>query len=304
MSFAIHESQINTWWYGAVYAENPESTLRDMYSDDWSGVRDAAMSPMYSFTIDGVTGERLDIHFMCTPRTVSAEEGLSRIDIRTPLSESGWFDMDINEQLAFAGISDEALEAYMQTATRFAEAQFNTSAVQDVRLDRLVANGMVNNAVELAALTFTAANHTGREAFIFIPSTNAALGMAFITTTHNDFIPGFTTDDDIAAVLEINRQNAATVGIFTAEGDSAATLTLRDNNEFTLRGPDYVSFIMSGSYRTENGRIILSAEGDETIFLMNAGSLIFESGAWLENFAESGTVFYPANDAPTQHRNP
>ena len=177
-----------------------------------------------------------------------------------------------------------------------AVAQFNTSTVSDVQLTILVANGMVNNAIELAALSFTAVDHTGREASILIPGANAEYRAVYITTTHNDFIPGFVAPDDIGEVVNHNREASVITASYTAVGDSSAMLILRDNNDFALRGSDYISVSPTGKYRTENGKLFLSMGDYDIIFLMDGNRLMFESGAWLENWVEKGTVFNLTND--------
>ncbi|MCL2564636.1 MAG: hypothetical protein FWE24_02345 [Defluviitaleaceae bacterium] len=207
MMFAAHASQTNTWWTGTVYVEDPDNPTQYYIVDSYGDEKFAL--PIYMFVINAITGGRIDISFMC-PRVMPNSEGSNnhydtgtstllpidvnnRLSARMALLETGWFDMDINEQLAFAGLSEEAVKIYTQTAARLAKAQFNISGVSDVQLAGLSANGMTGNIVELAALNFTAIDNTGREAFISIPPTDVR-GMIDISTQHNDFIPGFFYD--------------------------------------------------------------------------------------------------------------
>jgi len=206
--FSAHASQGNTTWTGMVYMENPlDGTPNEI---DGYIVYESSAFPTYIFSIDSITGKRIDISYMCQPdmdernsesrnqsgRTIS---GFDRdvddvMASRTALLNAGWFDMSISEQIAFAGISDETLEAYLQTAMTLAQAQFNTSSVSDVQLTDLATNGLLDGVVDLAAFIFTAVDNTGREARIFIPVTDTGIGMVNIITSHNDFIPGFNYD--------------------------------------------------------------------------------------------------------------
>ena len=204
--FSAHASQINTTWTGLVYMENPlDGTLNEVYE---YLILENSASPVYMFSIDSITGERINISYMCQPDMnarradgYSSQSGHTISGIgrdvddvmasRTALLNTGWFDMSIDEQVVFAGISVDALESYLQIATRFAESHFNTSDVSDVQLHNIATNGMIDDVVEVAALNFTAVNNTGREALIFIPATGADFGMTSIDTSHNDFVPGF-----------------------------------------------------------------------------------------------------------------
>jgi len=193
MLFAAHSSQINTWWVGNVFAENPSNPTQNYFIHPTTDEKIAL--PVYHFVINGITGERIDVRYMGQQGRVtsmlhgSGNAGNARMAMA--LVEAGWFDMDIYEQLVLAGISDNMLESYMQTATRLAQAQFNTSGVSNVQLVGLVANGMADGVVDIGALNFIASDNAGREASISIPTTDADSRSVSIATQHNDFIPGF-----------------------------------------------------------------------------------------------------------------
>lgn len=200
MAFAAHASQTNTWWTGVVFLEDPKNPTQNYIISEG----EAFALPVYMFTVNGITGERINISFMAPQgRIVSGaaenETGTSTLSpmngrsSRMSLLEGGWFDMNIDEQIAFANISDEAIAAYTQIAARLAQAQFNNSNVVDLRLMNLGANGMIGNTVDIASLAFMAIDNTGREALISIPATDAdaAFRSIFIHTEHNDFVPGF-----------------------------------------------------------------------------------------------------------------
>jgi hypothetical protein len=284
MMFRALASQTNTTWTGVVYAEDPVNHAQTYDAITYAG--DRIGFPLYTFTINGITGERIDIN--CLPRR-SSTPVYADVDIRTPLLDSGWFDMNINEQVALTKISDEALEAYTQTATRLAGAQFNNSVVSNIQLVRLVVSGMTGNVVNIATLNFTAVDNIGREVFITIPSTDSVWEIVSISTSHNDFIPGFMHGPE--AVI-VDRDTPETINSYAAAGNSSAMVHLQENNGFVLQGSAFISHMPTGKYRIENGKLFLAMDGDDIIFSMEKDRLIFESGEWLENWVEKGTVFH------------
>jgi hypothetical protein len=90
----------------------------------------------------------------------------------------------------------------------------------------------------------------------------------------------------------ISREPPKTIGTYVADGKSSAMLILQENYDFALRGSDYISYMPTGKYRIENGKLFLTIDGDDIIFLMEKDRLIFESGTWLEYWVEKGTVFH------------
>jgi hypothetical protein len=199
MFFSAHPSRINTWWVGNVYIENPDNPTQSFFVHPFTNEKIA--QPVFMFVINGITGERIDITYMGIRESATSvvdsdidARRVAREATRWAFVETGWFDMDIYEQVAFAGISDDVLETSMQAAIRVAKAQFNTSDVSDVRLASLGATGMTDGVVGISTLGFIALDNTGREAIIDIIF---ASGLAFrISTQHNDFMPGFVFHDD------------------------------------------------------------------------------------------------------------
>jgi hypothetical protein len=96
-----------------------------------------------------------------------------------------------------------------------------------------------------------------------------------------------------AIIGVINREPPnKTIETYEAEGESTAVVALQEGNVFALSGSVYISFTPTGTYRIEGGKLFLSMGDYDTIFLMEKDRLIFESGTWLENWVEIGTVFY------------
>jgi flavin-binding protein dodecin len=199
MFYGDHASQINTWWVGNVFVENPENPMQNYVVHPVTYEKRAL--PIYTFVINAITGQRIDVSYI-NPQGIpeniyiSPEVMLYRGDddsmsFRWALLESGWFDMDVYEQIELLGMSDESLEAYLQTAKKLAEAQFNTTGVSNVQLDTFWANGMIDGVVDLATIVFVALDSTGREAIITISASDAAFQSINISTQHNDFVPGF-----------------------------------------------------------------------------------------------------------------
>jgi len=195
MFFAAHASHSSSWWTGNIFVENPDNPTQN-YVINVDGDEKFA-TPVYTFTINAITGERSDISYMGQQGRITPEnDNSNRCNIRMALVESGWFNMNIYEQSALVGISSESLEGYTQTARRLAESQFGISNVSEARLVRLIVNGMIDDVVDLAALQFSALSNTGREAIISFPSTDSTFNTVSILTNHNDFIPGFQFDDN------------------------------------------------------------------------------------------------------------
>jgi hypothetical protein len=197
MHFADHEWQTNTWWTGLVFVEDPANpTLRYIDHPDGAAVGRPTRTAvnLYMFTINGITGERIDISYQGTRLPVRSDiEVRMDVDDRTnPLNAmiaSGWFDMNLDEQIVFAGLSGEALNAYTQTVVRFAKAQFNPIDTVDVRLESLMASVTDANTVYLEGFSFIATSANGREAHIILPATDSTSQWININTQHNDFVP-------------------------------------------------------------------------------------------------------------------
>ena len=80
--------------------------------------------------------------------------------------------------------------------------------------------------------------------------------------------------------------------VVVGDGEVSSTLILLNNNEFLLSGNEFISYQPSGTYRIENGKLLLTVTEDEVyVFLIGDGKLIFESGTWLEYLVEPGTHF-------------
>jgi len=207
MHFADHERQTTTWWTGQVFIEDPANpTLR--YIDHPNGAEFGRPTRtalnLYMFTINGITGERIDISYQGARLPVRYDSDVdARIDtdarinsgneMRNAMLESGWFDMTLDEQIIFVGLDSEALNAYTQAAVHFAEAQFNPVGTADVRLETLRVIFTDVNTVYLEGFSFITTSASGREAHIIFPATDSTLQWINITTQHNDFVP---FDDD------------------------------------------------------------------------------------------------------------
>ena len=202
MFYGDHASQINTWWVGSVYAENPDAPIQNYVVNPFTGGRNAL--PIHTFVVNAITGQRIDVSYVSPQGRTEPTlyRGVEDVvaDRWSSLLESGWFDMDLYEQIEFLGLSDEALDAYMQTAKRLAAAQFMSTGVSNVELYALWANGMLDGEIDLATIVFVALDNTGREAIIEISASDAVFQSLRISTQHNDFVPGFAFYDDGSGV--------------------------------------------------------------------------------------------------------
>ena len=85
--------------------------------------------------------------------------------------------------------------------------------------------------------------------------------------------------------------------IVVGDGEVSSTLILLNNNEFILSGNEFISYMPSGTYVIDNGKLLLTVTEEEVyIFIIDDDRLIFESGTWLENWIEPGTHFYLSNE--------
>jgi hypothetical protein len=135
-------------------------------------------------------------------------------------------------------------------------------------------------------MDFEVTDNTGRAAYVSFYEATGILER--IVTHHNDIMPGFN-------IRSVDREAPVSVGIYTAEGESTAMVILQENTKFALQGSEYISLMPTGKYKIENGKLILSMDVGEVIFMIERNSLIFESGTWLENWVEKGTGFYLRN---------
>jgi hypothetical protein len=68
-------------------------------------------------------------------------------------------------------------------------------------------------------------------------------------------------------------------------------VVLQDNNRFYVQGRPEISYIPMGEYTTDDNKLFLNiTENEQFIFSYINSRLIFESGTWLENWIEIGTV--------------
>ncbi|MCL2447038.1 MAG: hypothetical protein FWD06_09765 [Oscillospiraceae bacterium] len=183
MNFSAHPSNASTWWRGNA---------------DVSG-------QAYHFIINGITGERIDISSWPWEQTrrafddLTPEELEAREAMRTELSnarrvliDSGWFEMDLDQRMTFAGLSAQALQTYQQTAMDLATQHFNRSNVTEIQLGDINADRITDSGVaHVTSLWFIVTDDTGREATILISTATNDAHFINITTQHNDFIPGF-----------------------------------------------------------------------------------------------------------------
>jgi len=82
---------------------------------------------------------------------------------------------------------------------------------------------------------------------------------------------------------------------YAPEGEITSRLVIYSDGRFALVADEYVSFVMSGVYTTENDRLFLGTD-DIHIFRIEDDRLVFESGVWLENWIEQGVGFYLTDD--------
>ena len=80
-------------------------------------------------------------------------------------------------------------------------------------------------------------------------------------------------------------------GTYISMGETPSTLVLQSNHEFALIASDYISLIPRGQFTINNSKLYLAIVDDEHIFLIVEDGLIFESGTWLGQWVEQGSLF-------------
>jgi len=103
--------------------------------------------------------------------------------------------------------------------------------------------------------------------------------------------------NDPQAISNTTQNNILETYVVDGDGEVSSTLTLKSNNEFALSGNELISHMPSGTYTIDNEKLLLTVTEEEVyVFTIDDGRLIFESGTWLENWVEQGTVFYLFNE--------
>jgi len=147
--------------------------------------------PVYTFMIDAVTGMRIDINYNARDTQIDRNYLTTEVMLgwREAVVASGWFEMDITGQVAYAGLSESQIETYTQTAKEYAQRHFNNSTVVSISLEQFGINPSPAG-IEIINLSFVAIDDTGREAHVNVPTASASIRSVWISTQHNDFIPG------------------------------------------------------------------------------------------------------------------
>jgi len=192
MRFSAQPHSSRMQWIGRV-SRTPEAFQRAPEAS----LTNENFDPLYSFAIDAVTGERLDISYWVW-RVLSKEESQAQ-ELTRGMFGMEWHNMSTPERIEFiGGIPQETLDAYMQTAKEFAQRHFNNTTVIDIQLggNRLddqrdiEVHGRIDENGEftfvLSTLTFLVTDDTSREAFVRISAESALWNMIFIDTRHND----------------------------------------------------------------------------------------------------------------------
>jgi hypothetical protein len=168
--YAMWDSQTRPYWLGQI------SSSEAAFFDN---------EVLFSFAIDAITGERIDIS-----RIPERSEGeLTALMVGD--------NRDAFMVLRNTPVEPPArLEPYLDAATAFAQRHFANTEVASIGFThispRAVGLDEAGNLVVTAhQLGFIAYDSTGRSAIIAIDE--ASLGLIFIHTQHNDIVPDFNT---------------------------------------------------------------------------------------------------------------
>lgn len=153
-----------TYWHGTVIS--PASWDRRLIN---LNLRLENQVPRLRFTLDAVSGERIDI--MRTANIESFKEVIN-IDSIDVLSENDQF------------------EAYMQIAKNYATRHFNNSNITSIEIYRPINFTYKGSEKTIASFIFNITDDRGREARVMGLRRRTTLSID-ISTLHNDIVPSF-----------------------------------------------------------------------------------------------------------------
>lgn len=101
----------------------------------------------------------------------------------------------------------------------------------------------------------------------------------------------------LACSCSINKNsNQLKIGKYVKVENGFAWVVLEENNEFEFNRSIATSYRPRGSYSIQNGELILKVDDTEEYkFKIDGEKLVFESGTYVENLLEKGTVFIRMN---------
>ena len=193
MLFSAHASHSRSHWSGTVRAEWFD--FADMADDDFDARIAMNDAMLFQFSIDAVTGQRVDISSFAQPRRtvqdLHIDESLAE---RTLMMEADWFNLTLDAQLQILGVTDEVIANYIAVAQQLGNAHFDTFGLTGAL--RAVRTQMNNEGRLVLAVIQYIVTYNNREAIINVPTAAALFAMYRVETGHNDFIPGFYFHDD------------------------------------------------------------------------------------------------------------
>jgi hypothetical protein len=195
MVYYAHPAFTRTIWFGTVLESGTFIALeRDTSIEDRIRLHN---STLFTFSLDAVTGERIDIstnsHWVET-----SEEVRAALDERLSRSQGGLTEGMIAErELYFFSQNSELLNEYAEAAWEFAQVHFNTTEVVGVELINInpIAFDINENGLFTAnrQLVFEVTDCTGRIADMAI--TEATKELIWLNTSSNDIVPGWNYGD-------------------------------------------------------------------------------------------------------------
>ena len=200
MFYSAWDGHAREHWHGQVFLSRADAMSTESFN------------PIFWFAIDSITGMRIDISQSMPMVNRPEIDERAIMEWRMYISEDtlALHMMDDDELINYFELAPEKLEYYTQRALGYAERHFNESTVQNIMLGMLVEhadretmvipgirigpdideNGELTSVI--AGFTFTATDHTGRNAEIMINIEQSMFrGTVHIFTQQNDRIPGF-----------------------------------------------------------------------------------------------------------------
>lgn len=261
------------WFDNKTYAVELDGGTLNFYKSDFLGT------------------SSLDFGADTVGRNLTSEEN-DLLFTNLSVASYGIFNASDNELLHVEGRTGNTkiiLAAHSTPVTdTVIETNRNTSEINDVKVS--------------AGYFITRANSQGGKSIVYIASFDMNGVQFYLESSGNEDMSD-ELRSEITSVIDSLIRNGISLEIpfVYVIGDKAAilgqyitenaTLTLFEGNKFELCGPMEISYCPSGTYTIENGKLTLFGAGDQVYkFLFDGDTIAFESGTWLENWIEPGTV--------------
>ncbi|MCL2158095.1 MAG: copper resistance protein NlpE [Oscillospiraceae bacterium] len=266
----------NAGWFGdKVYAVELDGGTLSFYKSDYHGAG----------SLD------LDFGGDTAGRSLTAEE-----------NELLFSHLSVSSYGIFSASDNSLLHVESRTGNTKIILSAHDVPVTDTMIETSRSISEINGVQVSAGYFITHANSKGERSFIYIASFDLN-GVQVYVECGGDEDMSDELKTEIASVIEtlINSGAPANIPFVYLLGDKPqqigcyvaknASVFLYEDNTFALHGPAEISHAPSGTYTIENGVLTLFGADEQVYkFFVDGDTLVFESGTWLENWVEPGTL--------------